>query len=171
MNFADFLQKIGLSYTTFWGILAFAMSIGIEVIPKIKWSPWSALFLWIGSKINDKIDRKVSESMKKIESVENKVDKLQNELDSHIRESEDKALQEKRRDILDFSNACLNKRRHTREQFEFIISLCDEYEQYIEDNNIKNGVIESAIRDIRRLYDKCRAERSFLISEEEWDRP
>ena len=125
----------------------------------------------IGSKINDKIDRKVSESMKKIESVENKVDKLQNELDSHIRESEDKALQEKRRDILDFSNACLNKRRHTREQFEFIISLCDEYEQYIEDNNIKNGVIESAIRDIRRLYDKCRAERSFLISEEEWDRP
>ena len=118
-----------------------------------------------------KIDRKVSESMKKIESVENKVDKLQNELDSHIRESEDKALQEKRRDILDFSNACLNKRRHTREQFEFIISLCDEYEQYIEDNNIKNGVIESAIRDIRRLYDKCRAERSFLISEEEWDRP
>ena len=54
MNFADFLQKIGLSYTTFWGILAFAMSIGIEIIPKIKWSPWSALFLWIGSKINEK---------------------------------------------------------------------------------------------------------------------
>lgn len=171
VTFADFLQKIGLSYTTFWGILAFAMSIGIEIIPKIKWSPWSALFLWIGGKINDKIDKKVSESMKKIESVESKVDRLQNELNSHIKESEDKALQEKRRDILDFSNACLNKRKHTKEQFEFIISLCDEYELYIEENKIKNGVITSAIKDIRRLYDKCREERSFLSNEEEKDRP
>ena len=66
VTFADFLQKIGLSYTTFWGILAFAMSIGIEIIPKIKWSPWSALFLWIGGKINDKIDKKVLRPMPKV---------------------------------------------------------------------------------------------------------
>ena len=171
MTFAEFLQKVGLSYTSFWGILVFAMSIGIEIIPKFKWSPWSALFKWIGSKINDKIDQKVSESMKKIESVEKKVDNLQNELNSHIKESEEKALQETRRDILDFANACLNKRKHTQEQFEFVIAKCDEYEKYIEDNHIKNGVIESAIKDIRRLYDKCREERSFLHDDEDWGQP
>jgi len=167
MSFSEYLNGIGLSSVSFWGIMAFVASIGIEVVPKVKWSPWSALFKWIGSKFNDRIERKVSEVDKKIDSVNKKVEELQSELNNHIKESEMTNLLETRRDILEFANSCMNKKKHTQEQYEFIIERCDKYEEYIEKNHIKNGVIESAIREVRRLYDKCRRENAFLKEEED----
>ncbi len=56
----------------------------------------------------------------------------------------------------------MNKRRHTKEQFDFVIKECDTYEKYIKKNEIKNGVIEAAINEIRRIYQKCIHENSFL---------
>ena len=176
MTFQEFLQSIGLTTTSFWGILIFLMSIGIEIIPKCKWSPWSTLIKWIGSRFNAKIDSKMDAVRgelavldKKIDYIDQKVDRVQGNLNKHITESEAKSLQDTRRDILDFCNACMNSRRHTREQFEFVIKQCDDYEKYIEDHNrlhpdnkIKNGVIEAAIGEVRRLYAKCIRDHDFL---------
>ena len=53
-------------------------------------------------------------------------------------------------------------RKHTYEQFKFVIKKCDEYEKYVEENRIRNGEITSAISYIRKLYDKCRENNSFL---------
>ena len=36
--------------------------------------------------------------------------------------------------------------------FEFMIKECDDYETYIKKNDIKNGVIEASITEIRRRY-------------------
>lgn len=58
-----------------------------------------------------------------------------------------------RRDILNFYDACRNGQKHTKEQFDFIIHQCDCYEKYIQDHDIKNGIIEVAIKEIRRLYE------------------
>lgn len=169
MTFQEFLQHIGLTPTSFWAVVAFLMSIGIEIIPKFKWSPWSALIKWIGSKFNSQIDKKMEVYNENIEQLrgeikilDKKVDSVQNELSKHVTESEAKSLQDTRRDILDFCNACINKRRHTKEQFDFVITQCDAYEDYIKKNKIKNGVIEAAIKEIKRLYEKCIHENSFL---------
>ena len=161
MTFKEFITSIGFgSGFSFWGVVAFLMSIGIEVIPKIKWKPWSTLLEWIGSKINARTIAKVDELSIKVEAV-------QNELKKHITDSEDKSLQDIRRDILDFCNSCMNGRRHTKEEFDFVLKQCDEYEIYIEKNKVKNGVISAAIREIRRLNDKCIQENSFLKEGEE----
>ncbi len=162
MTFQEFLIKVGLTTTSFWGIVVFLMSIGIEVIPKVKWSPWSALFKYIGSRFNDQIDKKIAALDKKVSDVNAKVDQVNRELKSHIEESEEQSLQDTRRDILDFCNACMNKRKHTKEQFDFVIKECDEYEEYIQKHEIKNGVIEAAIAEIRRIYSICIHENSFL---------
>lgn len=172
MTFEEFISWLGFTNkVTFWGVIVFLTSIGIEIFPKIKWNPWSSLIKWIGSKFNDKIDTKIDALNKsmdvKIQSVDKKVDKLQFDLSAHVLESENKNLQDIRRDILDFCNACMNKRRHTKEQFDFVIRQCDYYETYIHDHDIKNGVIEAAIKEIRRLYDKCIQEHSFLKEGEE----
>lgn len=162
MTFQEFLASIGLTTTSFWGIVVFLGSIGIEIVPKIKWSPWSALFKYIGKSFNDKIDKKIESLDTKIGQINTKVDQVDKDLKKHIKESEQAALQDQRRDILDFCNACMNKRRHTKEQFDFVIKECDTYERYIEKNEIKNGVIEAAIKEIRRIYAKCISENSFL---------
>lgn len=162
MTFQEFLLKIGLSATSFWGIVVFLMSIGIEVIPKFKWSPWSALFKYIGSKFNDQIDKKIAALDKKVGDVDKKIDQVNKELKAHITESEEKSLQDTRRDILEFCNACMNKRKHTKEQFDFVIKECDQYEKHIKTHEIKNGVIEAAIAEIRRIYQVCIHDNSFL---------
>ena len=162
MTFQDFLSSIGLSTTSFWGIMLFLASIGIEIIPKIKWSPWSALIRWIGSKFNTHIDAKLDTVREEVKAVDKKVTNVQAELTKHISESEAKTLADMRRDILDFSNACMNGRKHTKEQFEFMIDRCDKYEEYITINKITNGVIESAIKEIRRLYDERLRKNDFL---------
>ena len=167
MSFQDFLNAIGLKTWSFWGIVVFLMSIGIEIIPKIKWSPWSTIIKWIGSRFNSKIDAKMDEVRGEIKTLDKKIDHVQGELSKHVAESEIKSLQDTRRDILDFCNACMNGRRHTKEQFDFIIHQCDDYEAYIKKNKVKNGVIEAAIKEIRRLYDKCIQEHDFLKEGEE----
>ena len=60
MTFQQFISSIGFSSGfSFWAVVAFLMSIGIEIIPKIKWNPWSTLFSYIGSRFNSKLDKKV----------------------------------------------------------------------------------------------------------------
>lgn len=178
MSFHDFLSELGIQHaSSFWGIVIFLMSIGIEIIPQIKWNPWSSLIKWIGNNFNNRIRMKIDEKVDalseklvrkdndlalKINEINDKVDDLHTALRKHISESEMKTLQDTRRDILDFCNACMNGRKHTKEQFDFVIDECDRYEKYVEDNGIKNGVIEAAIKEIRRLYDKCIQEHSFL---------
>ena len=50
-----------------------------------------------------------------------------------------------------------------------MLKTCDEYEKYIEDNELKNGEISSAIEEIRRLNIRCRQKNSFLKPGEEFD--
>lgn len=107
----------------------------------IKLNPWDAVFKWLGNKLNADLKNQISEVKKN--------------LDSHIKSSKEKDLRDSRVNILNFCTACINGQNHTKEQFEFMIAQCDDYEKYIEENKIKNGVVTSAIKEIRRRYEDC----------------
>lgn len=137
------------------GVIILIVLMSIVQVSKININPWDWLLGTIGKKLNSNIDKKVMEIEKK--------------LDKHIKDDETEKLETKRRDILEFANACMNGRRHTQEQFKFVIKKCDEYEKYIEDNHIKNGEISFAIEEIRRLYGLCLQKNSFLKEGKEVD--
>lgn len=153
-----------MSINDIWSFIADAkeeLSIGVVIliilmslvqVSKININPWDWLLGTIGKKLNATIDKKVTE--------------IETKLDAHIRADEAEKLENKRRDILEFANSCMTGRKHTQEQFRFVIKKCDEYEKYIEKNEIKNGEISSAIAEIRRLYTKCIQNNSFLKVEE-----
>lgn len=105
----------------------------------------------------------------KLAEIETKVDKLDTSLEKHIAESAVKEIKDTRRDILEFCNSCMNGRKHTKEQFEFVIKQCDDYEKYIEENHVKNGVVDAAIKEIRRLNSKCIQENSYLKEGEDYE--
>ena len=163
MTVAKLVELIGAKSTelSFWGVLIFLLSIGVEFTP-IKWNPWSAILGWIGSRLNSRLNSKLSE-------IDTKVDKLSNDLEKHIVESHAKELRDTRKDILNFCNSCMIGQKHTKEQFEFVLKQCDSYEKYIEDNKIKNGVIDAAIKEIRRLNQKCIQENSYLKEGEDYE--
>lgn len=65
-------------------------------------------------------------------------------------------------EVLDFANSCRNGRRHTRDEFQHIISLNDKYEKLLEKTSDKNGVFEEEYTYIVNLYHKCQVENDFL---------
>lgn len=130
------------------GGLVLIVALTLIQLSPIKINPWDIILHWIGDRLNSNITRKV--------------EALEGKLDKHIAESAERDLKDTRAQILDFCNSCMNGRKHTKEEFDFVVKRCDDYEVYIEENDIRNGVIESAMREIRRLYDKCIQNNSFL---------
>lgn len=143
--------KEGVSIT---GFLLIILLTAIQVTP-IKWNPWDSILTWLGKKLNAGVKKEVDDLKDSLKEVEKK-------LDDHITESKVKDLKDTRRDILDFCSSCMNGQRHTQEQFRFVIKKCDDYELYVESNRIKNGEITSAIKEIRRRYDKHIQMNDFL---------
>lgn len=137
------------------GIIILIVILSCLQVSKIKINPWDSILSWFGSKINAKTEKRL--------------DELEAKLDEHVKESNAKSLRDTRTQILDFCNSCMNKRLHTREEFDYIIKQCDDYEEYIERNKVKNGVISSAIKEIRRIYEKCIHTNGFLKEGEDYD--
>ena len=145
MNIIDMINlKTGISMGA--GILVILMTL-IQIAP-IKFNPWDKILTWIGNHMNADIVKRV--------------DVIEAKLDEHIKESSDERIRKVRADILSFGNSCMNGRKHTKEEFEFVISECDQYEKYIEKTKSKNGVATTAISEIRRLYKKGIHDNSFL---------
>lgn len=136
--------KEGASAVVF--LLLFFMTI-IQIAP-IKLNPWDKILRWFGNHMNADIVKRV--------------DVIEEKLDEHIKDSSEERIRKVRADILDFGNACMNGRPHTKEEFEFVISECDQYEKHIEKLQIKNGVATATIREIRRLYEKHLQNNTFL---------
>ena len=145
MNIIDMINlKTGISMGA--GILVILMTL-IQIAP-IKLNPWDKILTWLGNHMNADIVKRV--------------DVIEAKLDEHIKESSDEMIRKVRADILSFGNTCMNGRPHTKEEFEFVISECDQYEKYIEKTQSKNGVATATIAEIRRLYKKGLHDNSFL---------
>lgn len=145
MNLIQIMDlKTGTSIAVF--LILFLMTI-IQIAP-IKVNPWDKILVWFGNHMNADIVKRV--------------DVIEEKLDEHIKDSSEERIRKIRADILDFGNACMNGRPHTKEEFEFVISECDAYENYIHKKNIKNGVATAAIKEIKRLYAIGLQNNSFL---------
>lgn len=132
MNIATMMNNM-----TTGGILSIVIIILslIEITP-IKISPLK----WIGKRVN-------AEAMERLTKVEAK-------LDEHIAQSY-------RNKILSAQNSLLNGQRLTQEEFNEIIEACQNYEQYCEENKLRNEKCKLAISYIYHSYKKCQDERTF----------
>lgn len=120
-----------------WGFCAFVIGMFIQVTPQIRLNPLG----WLGDKINSKI-------MKRVETVERMVD--DNEKDRI------------RHEILSFANSCRKKGRHTKDEFDHIITLKGKYDALLKKTGDSNGVFDAEYDFIREIYAKCQRENDFL---------
>ena len=127
-------------------ILLIALTI-LQVSP-IKINPWTAIFSWLGKQIN--------------KEVIDKIDVVEKRLDEHIKDSLDSELKARRVSILDFSSSIIRGVNYHREKFDFMIKECDSYEKYCKENNIKNGVADASMAEIRRIYQEHLRNADFL---------
>jgi len=139
-------------------LLVFFLVMTLIQVTPIKINPWSAIFKWLGKQLNTDVLVKMDELDKRIDAVE----KGQEE---HIKESKEDELKARRMSILDFSSSILRGVNYHREKFDFMIKECDSYEAYCKKNEIKNGVAEASIAEIRRIYQEHLRNNDFLIDQ------
>ena len=124
--------------------IGFVLCTFVQISP-IKINPWDILG-WVGERFNSGINKRINE-------VNDRVDRLEKSIDNHIEKCDIEDWKKKRNYIVKFVNEGVNGTRHTKESFENVIALCDEYEDYVEQNpNIHNGVINGSISAIRMKY-------------------
>lgn len=129
-------------------LLVALLSTCLEV-SKIKINPWSWLAKTIGRAINGEVLEKVNET------------KVQ--LDEHIRIDDERNADLHRARILQFNTDLLHNINHTEEDFNEILYNIDYYERYCKEHEeYKNNRAVHAIRNIKRLYDECMKNHSFL---------
>ena len=145
MNLIEMIDlKSGISF----GAFIFVLLLTIIQITPIKLNPWDKILSWIGNRMNRDIVKRE--------------DVIEEKLDEHIKDSANERIRKTRADILAFGNECMRGTPHTKEQFDFVISECDQYENHMESTNTPNGVAKATINEIRRLYAKHMRENTFL---------
>lgn len=121
----------------------------IQITP-IKWNPWTSLVNWLGEKLTKGPCSKLDGLITKVDGIENNV--MENEKDRI------------RWEILDFANSCRNGRKHTKDEFEHIVTLNKKYRKLLKATKDENGVFELEYEYIKNLYAKRLEKNDFLTS-------
>ncbi len=117
------------------------LGIIIDLTPGIKLQPVRWLIKQLGNLLNHDIKKQL--------------ETLQDDLTTHKVDSW-------RHEILSFANSCMNHEKHTKEEFDHIIEIHDDYEAYIKKNNIENGRVKADYAYIQKIYMRCCENNSFL---------
>ena len=142
----------------YWGLIVAGLGIlgiGVERSTWIQINPYSALFEWIGRRIN-------KETRDELKELSQKVDTLQEKFDNHIVETEEVRFKEIRAKILAFAQSLREGKKHTLKQFEDIFDLYAEYHVYMDKNNFENGFLDAEYEYIVETFKDCQHNNSFL---------
>ena len=142
--------------------LGVVLGIFVEVTP-IKINPVSTLLKFIGSNINADLKAEISAVKTEIETTKESVQKIVNKVDNN-------EIDRIRWEILDFANSCRNHKKHTKEEFDHVIALNQKYHRILDEREEENGQVDIAFEYIRKLYQKCLENNSFLCAngDDDW---
>lgn len=122
------------------------IGIVIDMTPGIKFQPVRWLLGWVGEQLNKNLQREV--------------EKLAKDFETHKVDSQ-------RTEILDFANSAMNRRKHTKEEFDHIIKVHDDYLEYVRERKLENGQVKLAYEYIEKIYQRCLEKNSFLVVRED----
>lgn len=129
------------------GLLVVIMTL--VQVSKIQINPWSWLAKKFGRAINGEIIAKV--------------DKLTEDVNDLRKESEEREATTCRARIMRFGDEILQGKEHTKEHFDQTLLDITFYENYCDEHpKFKNSIAVATIQNIRRVYDKCLKEKTFL---------
>lgn len=142
------IDLVGIFETTSLIGIIFAISCFVR-IPKLEINIWSL----IGRKLGNVMNHDMFE----------KIDEIETQLDSHIKQDEADKITLARKRILRFNDEILHKIKHTREHFLEILLDVDEYEKYCNLHpEYPNNRAELAMENIKKVFQECEKENNFL---------
>ena len=131
-----------------------AGSVFIEV-SKIKLNPWTALFRWIGNALNKEVKDELTNMKSELSETKGFVKELEKLTDLN-------EIKRIRAEIFSFADSCRLGTKHTKENFEHIMDIHDDYEALLEKHEMKNGRMTSEFDYIMGVYRVCMEKDSFI---------
>lgn len=172
-----------------WSIIIFLFVLSLFFkLTKIELDPLGWLIGWIGkaltkdvrndvSELKEDYETKISDLRKDLDAFEGNTNKsikelksgttsnctmMKKRLDQMEKSNDMQTVRQIKAHVLDFANSCLNKRRHTKQDFENIIVDDEEYQRLAKKYKLVNGVYKEDFDFIMKCYHKCQDEGSFL---------
>ena len=129
------------------GALAVIFTL-IQVSP-IKINPWSWIFKRIGRAVNGEVLKEVM--------------KLRKDVQRNKADDDEQWASLSRSHILRFGDELLHGVAHSKEHFDQILLDISKYEKYCEEHpEYLNNIATATIKQIKKTYQKCLEENSFL---------
>lgn len=138
----------------------FAAALTLLQIAPIKINPWT----WIARSIGNSINHDIKEGMmSEIRSIDEKVREIQEHQKEYERKKEAEKMDACRARILRFGDECRQNIRHSKEFFDQILCDITVYEHYCKEHKeYENSKAVLTIEKIKKIYNKCDEEDSFL---------
>ena len=141
-----------------WGWVIAVFCVFFEITP-VKLHPVTTLLSWIGRRLTGELQKDVEKLRKE---TEDSYKQLEARLDQTDRSIDEQRMASIKAVVLDFANSCRNGRKHTKEEFTYILKENDTYEALIEKYSLKNNVYYEDFKYIERIYQECMDENKFL---------
>lgn len=120
-----------------WSFCAFMLTMFVQINPAIKFNPLT----WLGNVLFGSIRKEIKAVGETVD--ENEKDRI-------------------RWEVLDFANSCRNKRKHSKDEFEHIVSLNKKYGKLLAKTDDANGVFDAEYEYIMEVYKKRLRKNDFL---------
>ena len=137
MTIYEVIQKMTAGEMAGWAVVLLIILFSLIQIAPVKLNPWDSILGWIGRKVNGGMHEQLKELKKQVSDLW---------INSH------------RQSILTFARECRADIDHDAEEWNHILSVADEYEQYCLRNTVSNGVVKADTAYIRSLYQELSRE-------------
>ena len=125
-------------------------------VSKIQINPWSWVARHVGRAINGEV-------IEQVKTIDDKVSRLEIDIGHARLADERRDIEQRRVRILRFGEEILQDIRHTKEHFDQILIDATNYENYcVAHPEFENDVTTETISHIKKVYQKCFEEHSFL---------
>lgn len=170
-SISTILSALGFEH---YALIIIALSIFIDINPKIKFNPIKAVFKYLGKWFNNSIQKEISGFK---DEVNTQLKELKDEqlaqritLNKIVTDQENKEISRLRWEVINFDNSIINGSKYSREQYRHVIDDGEKYIRLIEkqdedsnENNDENlSKIKEALDRIKNHYNKHRQDTSIL---------
>ena len=137
MTIYEVLSKLSAGEMAGWAVVLLILLLSLVQISPVKLNPWDNIFGWIGKKTNGETE------------------KLLDKLEQHTREL---WINNHRQTILTFARECRADIEHSSDEWTNVLNVAEEYEKYVTENKVTNGIITQDTEYIRNLYQEMSRE-------------
>lgn len=115
------------------------------------------------SKLQKQLEDNNNETLEKMQQIKNTQVEITNQISARDEKDDVRYMKSLRFDILEFANSIDNGQVHSREEYNHIFDIINEYDEIIVARNLTNGVIEEAVKKIKKHYEDNKESSSYYF--------